>query len=67
MNRRKQVNIQGDREFQALSEYLLTFRKGYYLSYDPSKILTEQMVRTTAVWKFDHDGNSIPFDLFFSR
>ena len=41
----KQVNIQGDREFQGLSEYLLTFRKDYHLRYDSPKILTKKMVK----------------------
>ena len=29
MNARKWVNIQGDREFQALSEYIITCSKSY--------------------------------------
>ncbi len=63
----KQVNIQGDREFQALSEYLLTLRKDYYLSYDLSKTQTGYVMGTTTFWNFDHESNSIPSAIFFNR
>ncbi len=67
MNVRKQVNIQSDREFQVLSEYLLTFPKDNYSSHDPSKVLIERMARRTSDWEFDHEVTSTPFDLFFIR
>ena len=61
----KQVNIQGDREFQGLSEYLLTFRKDYHLRYDSPKILTKKMVKKKEVWECDLEVSYIPFTLLF--
>jgi hypothetical protein len=59
--------MQDDGEFQALSEYLLTFPKGYFSSYDPPKILIEKMKTKTSVWESDHKDTSISIDLFFSK
>ncbi len=50
INARKEATIQVDREFQALSEYLLTFPKDYCSSHDPPKILIEKMERKMTVW-----------------
>jgi hypothetical protein len=58
--------MQVDGQFQALSEYLLTFPRGYCSSHDPSKILIGKMVRKTSVWESDNEGTSIPLDIFFS-
>jgi hypothetical protein len=59
--------MQGDREFQALPQYLLAFGKNYYPSHDSFKISMKTIGRKIAVWKSDHEDNFISIDLFFCR
>ncbi len=59
------MNIQSDREFQELSEYLLAFPKDYYSSRNPSKILMGKMARKTTDWESDH-GSISSHSIYFS-
>ena len=53
MNERKQVNIQGDREFQALSEYIIAFLKRLFYSdknFKKTNFDAKEKIKSVRIW-----------------
>ncbi len=65
MNARKWVNIQGDREFQAISQYIIAFLNKVIYSDQKFKKLTLITVTTPSLWESGHDGAFIAVNLFW--
>ena len=67
MNARKQVNIQGDREFQALSEYIITCSKSYPYINNKVEIVREVSLKKFSFFKFLEHVSDVTLESFFDR
>ena len=59
---RQKTNIQEDREFQALEEYIITFLEGYFYSDEKFKKLVE--ATKSCLWESEHQDAFIVLNLF---
>ena len=59
------INIQDDREFEALSEYLFTFEIRSYESDENSKIPSEKTVKKPRRWEWIDEGVLVKTHLSF--
>jgi hypothetical protein len=65
MNVRKKINIQGDREFHALSESIISFSKRSFYSDEKFKKLFLMTKKKSSRWESGHEGAFIALKLFF--
>jgi hypothetical protein len=66
VNVKQQMNRQSDREFHALSEYIITFSKTYFYNDKKLKELFEKIVVKSTPWKSDCESVFISLGCLFS-
>ena len=65
INASQDLNTQSDREFQALSEYIITFLEGYFYSDEKFKKLVDET--KSSLWESGHEDAFIALKLFFNK
>jgi hypothetical protein len=59
------MNVQGDRESHALSEYIINFLKRWFYSDEKFKKLILMTVKKSYLWEFEHEGAFVALNLFW--